>query len=139
MKLLHNEKIILTSGDSKLIIAGVPDITGGFMGLGGPDVELTLKDAPDAPVILMDHQPRNARENAKNKNIVLQLSGHTHGGQMPIIYQIVKRANNGFVRGWYDVDEMKLFVSPGTSQWNGLALRIFDPSEISLFVLRTKK
>ena len=139
VKLLNNEKIILTSGDSKLIIAGVPDVTGGFMGLTGPDVELTLKDSPeDSPVILMDHQPRNARENAKYKNIALQLSGHTHGGQMPGMYQIIKRANKGFIRGWYDVDGMKLFVSPGTSQWNGFAFRLFDPSEISLFILHAE-
>ena len=144
VRLLNNEKIILTSGDSKLIIAGLPDITGGFMGLTAPDLEATLKDvSEDTPIILMDHQPRNARENAKYKNIVLQLSGHTHGGQIPIMYQIIKRANNGFVRGWYDVDsenpagKMKLFVSPGTSQWNGFACRIFDPSEISLFVLHS--
>ena len=139
VRLLNNEKIILTSGDSKLIIAGVPDITGGFMGLTGPDLEAALKDAPeDAPIILMDHQPRNARENAKYKNIALQLSGHTHGGQMPVMYQLVKAANNGFVRGWYDADGMNLYVSPGTSQWNGFAFRLFDPSEISLFVLHTK-
>ncbi|MBR2209589.1 MAG: metallophosphoesterase [Synergistaceae bacterium] len=139
VRLLNNEKIILTSGDSKLIIAGLPDITGG---LAGRDLEETLKDVPeDSPIILMDHQPRNARENAKYKNIVLQLSGHTHGGQIPVMYQIVKRANKGFVRGWYDIDggspagNMKLFVSPGTSQWNGFACRLFDPSEISLFIL----
>jgi len=136
VKLLNNEKIILTSGDSKLIIAGLPDITGGIMGPAAPDLDKTLKDVPeDTPIILMDHQPRNARQNAKYKNIALQLSGHTHGGQMPGIYYLVKKFNNGFVRGWYDVDGMKLFVSPGTSQWNGLAFRLFDPSEISLFIL----
>lgn len=144
VKLLNNEKIILTSGGSKLIIAGVPDITSGFMNLTDPDLDAALKDTPDAPIILMDHQPRNAKLNArlakeKNKNIAIQLSGHTHGGQMPGLYQIVKRFNNGFVRGWYDADGMKLFVSPGTSQWNGFAFRLFDPSEISLFILHPKK
>ena len=135
VRLLMNEHVILTSGDSKLIIAGVPDITGKMMGLTAPDLEQALKDTPDAPVVLMDHRPDAARENARYKNIALQVSGHTHGGQMPGMYQLVKRANKGFIRGWYDVDGMKLYVSPGTSQWNGFAFRLFDPSEISLFTL----
>ncbi len=137
VRLLMNEHVIINSGNAKLIIAGVPDITGKMMGLTAPDLEQALKDAPDAPVILMDHRPDAARENAKYK-IALQLSGHTHGGQMPGMYQLVKRANKGFVRGWYDVDGMKLYVSPGTSQWNGFAFRLFDPSEISLFTLRSE-
>lgn len=137
VKLLNNEKIVLKSGDAELIIAGLPDITGGMMGLTAPNLDEALKDIPeDVQVILMDHQPRNAGLNAKHKNIALQLSGHTHGGQMPVMYSLVKKMNNGFVRGWYDVGDMKLFVSPGTSQWNGFAFRLFDPSEISLFILR---
>ena len=146
VKMLNNENVVLTSGDAELIIAGVPDITGKMMGLTAPDIDLALKDVPqDAPVILMDHRPDAARENAK-KNIALQVSGHTHGGQIPIIYTLTKRANKGFVRGWYDIDlpdgqagGMKLYVSPGTSQWNGFACRLFDPSEITLFILRSEK
>ena len=137
VKLLNNENVILTSGDSKLIIAGIPDITGKMMGLTAPNLDEALKDIPEnSSVILMDHRPDAARNNAK-KNIALQVSGHTHGGQMPGMYFLVKNANKGFVRGWYDVDGMKLYVSPGTSQWNGFAFRLFDPSEITLFILRS--
>ncbi len=139
VKMLMNENVALTSGDAKLIIAGVPDITGKMMGLTAPDIDLALKDVPqDVPIILMDHRPDAAKENAK-KNIALQVSGHTHGGQVPVIYSLTKRANKGFVRGWYDVEGMKLYVSPGTSQWNGFACRIFDPSEITLFILRSSE
>lgn len=131
INMLENEHVIIESGDAKLIIAGVPDQTG-----GNHNTELAVKNIPEnVPVILMDHRPEAARENAKY-NISLQLSGHTHGGQMPGVYELVKRANNGFVRGWYDVNGMKLFVSPGTSQWTGFQLRLFDPSEITLLVLR---
>ena len=45
--------------------------------------------------------------------------------------------NGGFVRGWYDVKGMKLFVSPGTSQWNGFPMRLLCPSEISVLTLRS--
>lgn len=133
IKMLNNEHIVITSGDSHLVIAGVPDQTG-----SNHDTALAVKDVPEnSPVILMDHRPVEAPENSQYK-INLQLSGHTHGGQMPVIYSFVKRFNRGFVRGWYEVNDMKLFVSPGTSQWNGFALRLFDPAEISLLVLKAK-
>ena len=130
---LENEHVIIESGDAKLIIAGVPDQTG-----GNHNTELAVKNIPEnVSVILMDHRPEAARENAKY-NISLQLSGHTHGGQMPGVYELVRRANGGYVRGWYDVKGMKLFVSPGTSQWTGFQLRLFDPSEITLLILKSE-
>lgn len=132
VKWLENEHVVIESGDSKLVIAGVPDTTG-----GNRKQQQALTGLPEgAPVILMDHQPRFARENAE-LGVSLQLSGHTHGGQMPGIRQLVARANGGYVRGWYDIGGMKLYNSPGTSQWDGFIIRLFDPSEISLFVLRS--
>ena len=139
VKLLMNEHVVIASGDAELVIAGIPDQTGGMMGLDSRSLTQALKGAPEnVPVILMDHQPRAAHDNAK-LGVKLQVSGHTHGGQMPGIYSMVKRANAGYVRGWYDVDGMKLYVSPGTSQWNGFACRIFDPAEITLLTLNAVK
>lgn len=133
VKWLHNEHVILESGDSRIAIAGVPDPTG-----GDRDTPRALSGIPEGvPVIMMDHQPRFASENAE-LGVALQLSGHTHGGQMPGIRQLVARANGGYVRGWYDVGGMKLYNSPGTSQWDGFIIRLFDPSEISLFILRSE-
>ena len=112
VKLLMNEHVVIASGDAELVIAGIPDQTGGMMGLDSRSLTQALKDVPEnVPVILMDHQPRAAHDNAK-LGVRLQVSGHTHGGQMPGIYSMVKRANAGYVRGWYDVDGMKLYVSP---------------------------
>ena len=137
INMLENEHIVITSGDSSLIIAGLPDQTGGHMGRTAPNIDEALKGAPEnLPIILLNHQPGAAHENAK-RGVTIQLSGHTHGGQMPGVYSLVKRANQGFVRGWYEVDKMKLYVSPGTSQWNGFSCRLFDPSEITLFILRS--
>ena len=133
VKFLHNEHVIIASGDSQLVIAGVPDPTG-----GNHDTPRALKDSPEnIPVILMDHQPRFARQNS-GLGVALQVSGHTHGGQIPVVYQITRRFNGGFVRGWYEIDGMKLYVSPGTSQWDGFPMRLFDPSEISLFTLHAE-
>ncbi len=133
IKFLDNEHVTITSGDSQLVIAGVNDPTS-----GNHDTPRALKDSPaNVPVILMDHQPRFAHDNAK-LGVALQVSGHTHGGQIPVVFQLVRRVNGGFVRGWYDIDGMKLYVSPGTSQWDGFPMRLFDPSEISLFTLHAE-
>lgn len=138
IRMLMNEHVVLESGDAKIVVAGSPDPTGAMMGIEERSVAKALEGRPEGvPVILMDHQPRNAGENAK-LGVTLQLSGHTHGGQMPVIYTLTKRANRGYVRGWYDVEGMRLYVSPGTSQWNGFACRLFDPSEITLFTLRAE-
>ena len=133
IKWLENEHVTISSGDSRLVIAGTPDPTG-----GNHNTALAVEGIPEnVPVILMDHQPRFARDNAKH-GIALQVSGHTHGGQMPVISSFISKVNRGFVRGWYDIESMRLYVSPGTSQWDGFPMRVFDPSEITLFVLRTK-
>ena len=139
VRMLMNEHVVLASGDSELVIAGIPDQTGTAMGYDTRSLTQALESVREGvPVILMDHQPRAAHDNAK-LGVNLQVSGHTHGGQMPGIYSMVKKANAGYVRGWYDVDGMKLYVSPGTSQWNGFACRIFDPAEITLLTLHTEE
>ena len=138
IRMLMNEHVVLESGDAKLVVAGVPDPTGARMGIEERSAAKALEGVPEGvPVILLDHQPRDAEANSE-LGVALQVSGHTHGGQMPIIYTMVKRTNRGYVRGWYDVGGMRLYVSPGTSQWNGFACRLFDPSEITLFTLRAE-
>ncbi len=148
--LLENRNTVLTSAGGKLVIAGVPDPQGPRFGFAGPDVKEALRGAPaGVPVILMAHRPEDAAKNAE-AGVSLQLSGHTHGGMMPILDKIVARLNGGYVRGWYDVGgqvsgrsalsfKMKLYVSPGTSLWNGFPMRLLDPAEITLLTLRRGK
>ena len=134
--MLENRHVVLTSGNGQLVIAGVPDQQGTRFGFAAPDVEKALRGAPPGvPVILMAHRPETAAESAE-AGVSLQLSGHTHGGMMPILDSIVARFNGGYVRGWYDVGPMKLYVSRGTSLWNGFPMRLFDPAEITLLVLQ---
>ena len=134
--MLENRSVVLTCGSGRLIIAGVPDQQGARLGYAAPDPRKTLSGAPaGVPVILMAHRPEGAPENAEN-GAALQLSGHTHGGMMPVLAGIVARFNDGYVRGWYDVEKMKLYVSPGSSLWNGFPMRLLDPAEITLLTLR---
>ena len=88
--------------------------------------------------VLMQHQPKHAPENISEHGVRLQISGHTHGGIVPLVAQLVKLGNGGFIRGAYDVGGGKLYVSSGLGQWAGLPMRIFNPTEISLIVLRRK-
>ncbi|HGM4745264.1 metallophosphoesterase [Stenotrophomonas maltophilia] len=138
MQVLENSHLQVRRDDAALTIAGVTDPVAARYGLPLPlpDLETALAGAdPSAPVILLDHRPRNARE-AAARGVKLQLSGHTHGGQIFGMDQLVKRANGGYVSGRYDVDGMTLYVSNGAGLWAGFPARIGVPSEITLITLR---
>ena len=136
MHLLPNAHTVLTRGAGNLVIAGVTDLSARATGHPAPDLEKALAGAPaDAPIILLDHQPRMARA-AAARGVALQLSGHTHGGMILGLDRIVARANAGFVSGRYDVDGMTLYVNNGTGLWPGFALRLGVPSELTRITLR---
>jgi predicted MPP superfamily phosphohydrolase len=76
---------------------------------------------------------------AADAGVALQLSGHTHGGMVLGLDQLVARGNNGFVSGLYEVGGMQLYVNNGTALWPGFALRLGRPSELTVFTLRQPK
>ena len=136
MTRLCNSHVQLTRGTDSLVLAGITDSASRRFGLPNPDLRGALAGAPlDAPVILLDHQPKGAPAAAR-AGVALQLSGHTHGGMVKGLDRIVARFNNGFVSGFYDVDGMQLYVNNGTALWNGFALRIGVPSELTVITLR---
>lgn len=136
MQVLENTHTRVQRDGATLTIAGVTDPVAARYGLPMPDLSKALAGAdPQAPVILLDHRPVEARANAA-QGVALQLSGHTHGGHILGMNQLVKRANGGFVSGRYEVDGMTLYVSNGAGLWPGFAARIGVPSEITLITLR---
>lgn len=131
MQVLENTQTEVHRGEAALTIAGVTDPVAVNYGLPPPDLGAALAGAdPAAPVTLLDHRPGAAQ------GVQLQLSGHTHGGHIIGMDQLVKRANGGYVSGRYDVDGMTLYVSNGAGLWAGFAARIGVPSEITLITLR---
>jgi len=139
LHMLPNAHTLLTRGDAQLVLAGVTDLSAPQAGEDGPDLGIALAGAPDgAPILLLDHQPRNARR-AAARGVAIQLSGHTHGGMIRGLDRLVARSNNGFVSGRYDVDGMTLYVSNGTALWPGFALRLGRPSELTRITLRTPR
>ena len=133
---LENMYIVLDRGGSKLVLAGITDRASRHTGHLVRDLAAVLEGAPKgAPVILLDHQPSDAR-NAAKLGVALQLSGHTHGGLILGIDRLAARANAGYVSGRYDVDGMTLYVNNGTALWPGFALRLGRPSELTRITLR---
>ncbi len=109
------------------------------LALGGADIrfheskELSniFSGVPDEAVrVLINHIPDRTGE-AEALGVALQLSGHTHGGLMPGVKQLVAASNGGFVSGRYVVGNMNLYVSNGTGLWSFVAARLFTPSEIA--------
>ncbi|MCQ9155413.1 metallophosphoesterase [Acidomonas methanolica] len=137
LHMLLNAHAVITRGEAHLVLAGVTDLSAPGHGEPGPDLDAALEGRPPgAPVVLLDHQPREARV-AAGRGVDLQLSGHTHGGMMPGLDRLVARGNSGFVSGRYAVGGMVLCVSNGTGIWPGFALRLGRPSEMTRFHLRT--
>lgn len=138
MTVLENSHAVLARGGARMVLAGVTDLSASETGLPMPDLALALAGAPaNAPMILLDHQPQNARA-AASLGVALQLSGHTHGGLVLGLGPVFALANGGYVSGRYDVQGMTLYVSNGTALWGGLALRLGVPSELTRITLRRK-
>ncbi|WP_342587610.1 metallophosphoesterase [Pararhizobium arenae] len=136
MTRIDNGHVVLSRGKAELVLAGVNDLSAENFGLPGPDLAQALSGAPErAPVVLLDHQPKRARE-AAGKGIALQLSGHTHGGMIVGFDRLIATFNGGFVSGLYDVDGMKLYVNNGSALWIGFALRLGVPSELTVITLK---
>ncbi|MFO8054138.1 MAG: metallophosphoesterase [Bacteroidales bacterium] len=92
-----------------------------------PLEELIALTDKSSPVILMDHQPLSLQKAAK-AGVDLQLSGHTHHGQMwPVNY--ITSAIFKVSRGYEKVEGMHVFVSSGAGTW-GPPVRIGSKAEI---------
>ena len=136
MRVLDDTHVVLHRDGASLTLAGLRDFSVRAAGRPPRDLAATLDGAPcEVPIILLDHQPREARR-AAALGVALQLSGHTHGGLIVGIGRLAARANGGFVSGRYDVDGMTLYVNNGTALWPGFALRLGRPSELTRITLR---
>ncbi|OWA17287.1 metallophosphoesterase [Streptomyces sp. CS057] len=137
---LRNRHLLLERGGDILVIAGVDDVTAESSGLAGHRAHLAgaLQGAdPDHPVLLLAHQPKFI-DRAAAHGIDLQLSGHTHGGQIWPFHHLV-RLDQPTVAGLSSHGARTLlYTSRGTGFW-GPPFRIFAPSEITLLVLRTPR
>jgi predicted MPP superfamily phosphohydrolase len=134
--MLLNEGRVLNIEGRQLLMAGVTDIAAARFSLPLPDCAAAADGAPQTALrILLAHRPGNAAANAA-AGFDLQLSGHTHGGQILGLQRIVAEFNEGYLYGWYAIRGMRLYVSSGAGLWNGFPVRLGVPSEIAHITLR---
>jgi predicted MPP superfamily phosphohydrolase len=133
-RVLQNEHVTLQASGSAFVVAGVPDWRGGEFGeRHQPRLALALEGRDSTlPVLLLAHQPRQFAEAAR-LGVALQLSGHTHGGQIwP--FTLLVAALERPMAGLHNVGAAQLYISRGTRYW-GPPMRLGAPQELTQLVL----
>ncbi|MFF8607468.1 metallophosphoesterase [Streptomyces sp. NPDC015346] len=130
---LRNERVEIGAGFD---LAGVDDIAGEREGQG-PDFARALGDRDRAKAtVLLAHQPVVVHD-AVRHGVDLQLSGHTHGGQLWPGNYLAELANPT-VAGLERYGDTQLYVSRGAGAW-GPPVRVGAPSDITLVELASKQ
>lgn len=131
LRVLRNERVELPGID----LAGVNDGEAGRYG-DPPDYDRALAGRDRSrPVVLLAHQPDQAKAAAR-RGVDLQISGHTHGGQMwPLSYGV--RLRHPVVAGLGEVDGMPIYVTRGVGS-SGAPVRVFAPPDVTLVRLTSR-
>jgi predicted MPP superfamily phosphohydrolase len=135
IRVLRNERVTLGPDGARFDLAGVDDRQARlFGGDHGEDVPRALAGRdPARAVVLLAHDPGTFRR-AVRHDVDLQVSGHTHGGQLWPFRWLV-RLVVPWVDGHHRVGASQLYVSRGTGFW-GPPMRFLAPAEITELVLR---
>lgn len=134
IRTLRNERTELLIRGGALDLAGVNDLTGSDYD-DGPDFARTFADRdPDRPVVLMAHQPVQVRSAARY-GVDLQVSGHTHGGQLAP-FGLLARLEQPVLTGLGRVDGVPVYVTNGAGFW-GPPVRVGAPPQVTLLELRS--
>jgi predicted MPP superfamily phosphohydrolase len=131
---LINEGLPISEGKGSFYLAGLDD---GWS--GEPDLAATLAGSPEKePVVLLIHEPDLADDYALNPRISVQLSGHSHGGQIRFPRLggalILPYLGRKYDYRLYQVGDMWLYTNPGIGVTNE-PLRVNCPPEVTLFTL----
>jgi uncharacterized protein len=137
IRVLRNERVAIGDPGASIDLAGIDDWRSAGMAPGhGPDLAAALSGRdPDRSLVLLAHQPRGVEEGA-HAGVELQLSGHTHGGQI-FPFTLATALVYPYLHGLYPVREgngSQIFVSRGTGYW-GPPMRLGSPPEIAHVVL----
>ncbi|MDM8564605.1 metallophosphoesterase [Candidatus Halobeggiatoa sp. HSG11] len=110
ISLLLNQGVNLNVGQANIFLAGLTPNSSG-------NLSLALKNhSPNIPVVLLVHEPDLADDYAKDKRITLQLSGHTHGGQVRIPFigaLVLPYLGHKYDHGLYKIKQMWLYTTRG--------------------------
>jgi predicted MPP superfamily phosphohydrolase len=135
VRVLRNERVELRGKDGAdaIDLAGIDDASAHGNG-HGPDLEKAVRGRdPNRPLVLLAHQPKQIAD-AERHGVALQLSGHTHGGQIwP--FSLAVLLQQPFVQGLHRRGDVQIYVSPGTGYW-GPPMRVGTQCEITEITLR---
>ncbi|MFI1866358.1 metallophosphoesterase [Streptomyces jumonjinensis] len=130
---LENERVEIAGGFD---LAGVNDLEGEATG-AGPDFARALGDRdPSRASVLMAHQPVVIHD-AVDHGVDLQLSGHTHGGQLWPGNYLAELANPT-VAGLERYGDTQLYVTRGAGAW-GPPVRVGAESDITIVQLASRQ
>ena len=135
--ILLNEHRLVEKSRGSILVGGVADYSAPAQGSHDSSPADAIKGAPPADVkILLAHQPISVYD-AAEAGFDLQLSGHTHGGQISLAGWL-PCMGQPYLTGLHQHEDMQIYVSNGAGYW-GPPLRIGAPSEITLLKLTGKK
>jgi hypothetical protein len=134
LRVLRNERVEVAHRGGAIDLAGVNDREGSRFD-DPPDYAAALGDRdPSRPVVLLAHQPVQVHQ-AAGYGVDLQLSGHTHGGQVyPFDYLV--RLDQPMVSGLAEIDGTQVYVTDGAGFW-GPPMRVGADPEVTLLELRS--
>jgi predicted MPP superfamily phosphohydrolase len=130
---LTNSVFTLTREGENLHLCGVDDVWEGNVRL--EDVLSQLSD--DSAAILLAHEPDFADTSAATERFDLQVSGHSHGGQVVIPFYgppFLPYLGQKYPSGLYKVGDMFQYTNRGAGT-GMLPVRLNCPPEITLFIL----
>ncbi len=134
IRVLRNERVRIGQGESYFDLAGIDDYRAGFYPGHGPDLPKALRGRDESKeLVLLAHQPKHVHL-ARKHGVGLQLSGHTHGGQIWPWHYIAKASQGGLLAGHSVHGDTQLYISRGTGYW-GPPVRIFARPEITRVTL----
>ena len=136
VEVLRNDTTELTTpGGGKFCLGGLESAWGGT-----PDFNRMTRGIDRAiPLLLGWHEPDPFDEICADPRLALQVSGHTHGGQVCApFFGALKLPKHGkkYVAGLYANENSRLYVSRGIGAM-GVPVRFCCPPEISLITLKS--
>ncbi len=127
VQVLLNRGVRVSHRGTNLWIGGVDDLTEGTPRLA----DALAGRAPGEPALLLSHHPDLFQE-ASEREVDLQLSGHTHGGQIRLLgWSPLHHSSFGYVQGLYERNGSRLYVGRGAGV-TALPFRFGTCSEVAL-------
>ena len=134
ISVLRNACMPVERGNARIWLAGIDDLLRGM-----PRIDLALKGIPPGEAtVLLAHEPDFADQAARH-SIDLQLSGHSHGGQVwvpGIGAPWLPPLSRKYPRGLYRIKDLVLYTNMGIGTIRA-PIRLNCPPEVTLITLRS--